>query len=246
MLASARQKAHRAAELVDAIRALVEPLEAPNGVAILTEFDDRFEWVVALPEDTLQRAAILVGETAHAINSALDHVWFEIIGAPATWSPPFPLTDEDAQGEQRKGRGTDALHQFLRSDEFRGVRVHLQVTRRLDEIDKHRRLVVAATQQTSTTSTVFLGEPYRFDVGVTFGPLSSGAPLGTVWKEGLPRPLDELGIAFDFVVSLHEDDALLARLLPPGERIRPVPLLNAALSALHTVIESFERVSAER
>jgi hypothetical protein len=205
---SARLKLERAVEHIDAIEALVDEWLAGDDYAIVRETDAATGLTTARAQVAAgppARLSVLVGDAAHNMRTALDHVvyWlaervlgtltpeveaglgFPIIGHANNRGVPIDgaQTFRDRNPELLRGVPTGARDFIEAEQPYRweapdGFRYHwLWVVHELDRIDKHRRLATTA----AALDIQYVSVPGGVDPRVTFKR-----------AEGLIRDGDEL------------------------------------------------------
>ncbi len=238
-ITSTSQRIERAAELTNDLRADIAELQPQLVERRDDEASGYHRWFVRIPAARLERVALRFGEAIHQLHSSLDHAMFYVLRQPLGHIPAFPICEKEADFTTvsaifRKQLSSAAIAVLEDVQPYSGVKFPVRLLRKLDHIDKHRRLLMAAALQTGSQATVVLGYPYEFNMTIIRGPVPDGIELGAVPMSALPRPIDQLGIGFDLSIILNE--AEVASYVPAEPYIEPVPFLEAGREYVSDVL----------
>jgi hypothetical protein len=187
-----------------------------------------------------EKWASLIGESAHALRSALEHTAYALVNTPTfvTDKTAFPILDEagkwsSAHPKDLPGVKPDVLTEVEGLQPYKRFkdRDPLWVVHLLDIIDKHRRLhLVDATVQGTYWKAV-RGTLTPTEGGV--GPFKDGAVVG---RFSLVPDADsgmEMETQFEFGIAMGEGE--------PGEGTPALSLLEYLRSYVGGVVARFEQ-----
>jgi hypothetical protein len=212
----------------------------------------RFKQTVPIPSEL----ALIAGDALHALRSALDHLWCQLVeanGKVVAPSDTFPISEDGQRFEATfkavKQRIPSAARSLLYGlKPYQGGNDALWRLHKLDITDKHRVLLALWASNEAVHLRFAMNVPWQsqpveappLTVQPQFRCLKDGDPLiirgPTIGQPfGLPQP--ERDPQFEVAVALHE---------PPVVECEPLlPTVNQLRGEVSAVVELFAAFLAE-